>query len=284
MDIVKLDLLQNSHAFLREAADNAVLARSDPRKWQFAILHICQSVELTVKAMLLKAHPVFIFEDIDKRKNTVSLTTALARLQAKEIGNVSFAESEVKRIRSIANLRNEIIHSEFNLNPLSAEAQFFGVFAFVGYLQARFLGTEIDTIVSGEVLEKMTQIKLALQELSRKARMRIQEEKRDSEWVWCCPQCGEDTFVVEEQIDTCYTCRYQEMSVECPECTNFIFESELVCIADEFDVYEDEDLAIIANDFGYKGKEYVCPNCASKIIEDIEQQKQDAYLEEFGTW
>lgn len=281
MKILKLDLLQNSHAFLREAADNVVVAQTEPGKWQFAILHVCQSVELTVKAILHKTHPVFVFEDIDKRKHTVSLTTALARLQAPEICGIGLSDSDAQRIRAIAELRNSITHSAFDLNSVSAEAQFFGVFAFVAYLQSRFLGSEIDGVLSSETWEEIGKLRAALKELAEKARLRITDEKRDSKWVWACPRCGEDTFVVEDAVDTCYTCRHQEPTGECPECGEVLFVSEMVHVADEFDYYEEAGRSFLANDYGYRGKEDVCPSCAKKIAEDIERQRRDRYYEDF---
>jgi len=276
--VLKLDLLQNSHAFLREAADNAVEAQRDPGKWQFAILHVCQSAELTVKAILHKTHPVFVFEDIDKRKHTVSLTTALARLQAPEICGVGLPDADAQRIRVIAELRNNITHSAFNLNSLSAEAQFFGVFAFVAYLQSRYLKTEIDSVLSTESLRAIATIRTAVAELAAKAKVRISDEKRDSNLVWACPQCGEGTFVVEDAVNTCYTCRHQESTVECPECEEVFFETEMVQVADEFDYDDSEGECRLIHDYGYKDQE-VCPECARRIFADIERQRRDAYYE-----
>jgi rubrerythrin len=209
---------------------------------------------------------VLIFEDIDKRKQTVSLSTAIERLQAPEIGHITFGEREVRKIRSISELRNRITHSEYDLNPQSAEAQFFGVFAFVSYLQALHLKTEIDAILSATAVERLMTIKHAVDAISEKAMLRIKEEGRDGKWVWVCPQCGAETFVVEDGIDTCYTCRHQEATMECPECHKILFEEELVNISGEFDMDDEGGHYFVVDDFGYGGKERVCPECAKKIM------------------
>ena len=279
MKLLKLDLLQNSHAFLREAADNAVCAQDELAKWQFAILHICQSVELTVKAILHKTHPVFVFEDIDKRKHTVSLNTALARLQTPEICGIELPERDAQRIRVIAALRNDITHSTFDMNAISAEAQFFGVFAFVAYLQSRYLETEIDSVLSADSLEAISEIKTAIVELSEKAAARISDEGRNDKSVWGCPKCGEDTFVVEDSIDTCYTCRHHEPTTECPECGEIHFASEMVSLTDEFDWDYCEGRCELINDYGY-AHHNVCPKCHRRISDEIEQKRQEAYYEE----
>lgn len=282
MKVLKLDLLQNSHAFLREAAANVLEAQVDTAKWQFAILHVCQSVELTVKAILHKTHPVFVFEDIDKRKHTVSLTTALARLQAPEICGFTLSQKDASKVRVVSDLRNEITHSAFDLNSVSAEAQFFGVFAFVAYLQSRFLKTEIESVLPGEAWKQIGNLRSALKELAEKARMRIADEKRGSEWVWACPCCGEDTFVIEDAVDTCYTCRHQEPTAECPNCGEVHFVSEMVHVADEFDYSEDEcGVSRLVDAYGYEDIQDACPECAAKIADEIEQMRQDRFYEDF---
>jgi hypothetical protein len=58
-----------------------------------------------------------------------------------------------------------------------------------------------------------------------------------------------------------------------------VFNHELVSIADEFDMDDEGGRYFIANDFGYGDREYVCPDCKKKIIEDIHRQRQDAYYE-----
>ncbi|EOW9192609.1 hypothetical protein ACOA8B_003550 [Vibrio cholerae] len=65
---VKLSLLENSQSFLVEAVDKAIGAEDDVRHWQFAILNLVQSLELSLKLVLKNIHPLFIYENIDSPK------------------------------------------------------------------------------------------------------------------------------------------------------------------------------------------------------------------------
>ncbi len=90
-------LIENASIFINEAIRNARRAKAESRYWSFAILHLIQGLELLMKHVLQMQHPIFIFEDIDKPKNTVSLTLCLERL--KSIANVEIDEKEERAIK-----------------------------------------------------------------------------------------------------------------------------------------------------------------------------------------
>lgn len=52
---LKLNVLENSQAFLIEAVSKAIVAENDARNWQFAILNLVQSLELSLKSILAKS-------------------------------------------------------------------------------------------------------------------------------------------------------------------------------------------------------------------------------------
>src|SRR3954465_8786953 len=97
-DSIQLSLLENSHAFLREAVSKALVATSDIRHWQFAILNLVQSLELSLKAALKAIHPVLVYEEVDNPKNTVTLMRALRRLEDPMIGCLTFSEKDKLKI------------------------------------------------------------------------------------------------------------------------------------------------------------------------------------------
>ena len=77
---IKLNLLENSHAFLIASVTYATDAKDDARKWQFAILNLVQALELSLKSLLSNIHPILIFDNIDNPRNTVNPTQAIKRL------------------------------------------------------------------------------------------------------------------------------------------------------------------------------------------------------------
>jgi len=288
---IKLSLLENSHAFIREAVTYAVSAKDNARKWQFAVLNLVQALELSLKALLFNIHPIFIFDNVDNPKNTVGPIQALDRLSNSAIGNISFSESERSKIQKALDLRNQMTHSEFVLRPEYATAKFFEVFAFVVHFQARHLQNEIETIISDDSLVALLAIEKSIKELAEKARQRILEEDIDPAFVFQCPNCENDTFVIQDEINTCYTCRHTEEIFECNKCGNFFFEWQMEDFSDEIDTDYCEGQTIIHNNFGYDYYQ-ACFECIDDIREDIAQQRADdeyhwemerAYWEEQNT-
>jgi len=272
---IKLSLLENSHAFIREAVSYAISAKDNARKWQFAVLNLVQALELSLKALLFNIHPILIFDNVDNPKNTVGPSQALGRLQNSSIGNISFSENEKLKIQKAINLRNQMTHSEFTLRPEYATAKFFEVFAFVVHFQARYLDNEIEVILPDDLLTPLLAIDKSIKELAEKASQRISEEEIDLEFVFECPNCGNFTFVFQDDINTCYTCRHTEEVCECKRCGNFVFERLMFDFSNEIDTDYCDGQTIIYNNYGYDYYQ-ACFECIDKIREDIAQQRADA--------
>jgi len=272
-DSIQLSLLENSHAFLKEAVNKALAAISDIRHWQFAILNLVQCLELSLKAALGAIHPALIYEEIDNPQNTVSLTRALRRLENPKIGGLTFSEKDKKRIQHATKVRNEITHSAFAFSGHYAAANFFEVFAFVSEFQRRYLDTKVSDILPEEEFEQLVQIRRLLEELVLRAKARIDEEKIDGESVWACPNCGEDTFVIKDGADTCYACSHSESVVECPYCGQLNYEEDLKSFVGDLDTDVDEGLFVVLNDYGYRDHR-ACPGCLPAIEQDIQDQRE----------
>mgnify|MGYP007066204877 CR=1 FL=1 len=272
---LKLGLLENSHAFLAEAASNAVAAAEDSRAWQFAILHVAQSLELSLKALLNSVHPAFVFRNVDRQRETVGTLDALNRLQNPSIGGIDFSPRETARIQSLVAIRNRITHSEFELRPEHAAAKFFEMFAFVADFQARHLGSEIESVIPGPVLAEVLRAEKAVRELAARALLRIEEEGISDDLVWICPECGKNTFVIQDSINTCFTCRLQIAVATCPHCEREFFEEDLIDFTQqlEWDCGEGGS-AELHDDYGYRDW-FACPECLPRIEEDIQQQQYD---------
>jgi hypothetical protein len=271
---VHLSLLDNSHAFLREAVRKALAAQTDICEWQFAIISLVQTLELSLKAILYKMHPILIYENIDAPKHTVSPLQALGRLENPAIASVNISQNERRKIESAIALRNRVTHSDFELKAEYASAKFFEMFAFVMYFQGRHLETEIENVVSSKELDQLLAIEKSVREIAEKAERRITEEQIESEWIWECSNCGHSTFVAQDGIDTCYTCRYTETVVECSHCNNFYFGWQLESFDNELDIDICEGQAILHNSFGYSDF-MACEECLEKIKEDIQNQRWD---------
>jgi hypothetical protein len=274
---LKLSLLENSHAFLKEAVSKAVVAVSDTRQWQFAILNLVQSLELSLKAALNAIHPALVYENIDNPKNTVGLILALDRLGNPKIGGLTFAEEDRQRIKHAVVVRNQMTHSDFELTSEYAASKFFEIFAFVSEFQRRHLGTQVSDILPVSDYETLIQIRKLRKELILRAEARMADEKISAEFVLTCPNCGADTFVFEDGVDTCYVCSYSESVVQCPHCSQFILESEVQSFVDDLDTGYEEGQSVIYNSYEYL--DYTaCSECLPGIKEDIQNQREQNEL------
>lgn len=272
-DSVNLSLLENSHAFINEAVSKAIAAQHDVRQWQFAILALVQAAELSLKAALKAIHPILVYQDVDQPVHMVSLHTALGRLENPLIGGVIFSDRDKKRIRRASQIRNQITHADFELTSEYAAANFFELFGFVSDFQRRHLSSDLSKVVPSVIFDTLLAIRKAIEELVRRARDRIAEEKIDSEFLWVCPNCGEDTFVIEDGADCCYACSFTEAVVECPQCKNFCFQSEIESFIDAIDMDYEAGRVIIFNSYGYSELE-ACSQCLPKIRRAIQDERE----------
>ena len=52
MPQIALSLIENSHNFLNESLAQAIIAEENPEYWKYAILHLVQAIELSLKERL----------------------------------------------------------------------------------------------------------------------------------------------------------------------------------------------------------------------------------------
>jgi hypothetical protein len=277
---INLTLLDNSHAFLNEAVIYAVSAQDDVRKWQFAVLNLVQSLELSLKSLLHSVHPVLIFENIDKPKNTVSPLQAFDRLNSSYISGDDFSQEERKRITTALDLRNQMMHSEFTLKPEYAAAKFFEIFSFITLFQARHFKCEVEDIITNDKFFEISEIKRGMKELYEIELKRILSENISDELIIDCSNCGNRTFVVEDNINTCYACRNSEDVTECSKCKGIVLEANLHDFSDHLDIGMEEGQGFVMGNFGYDYFE-ACSECLDGIIEDISNQRleHDHYMD-----
>ncbi len=271
-----LSLIDNSHSFMREAAAKAVAAQDDIHQWNFAIINLVQAVELSLKELLRRVHPVLVFEDIDAPRHTVSIGKALARIENHQILGISLSSEEKRKINKAIDLRNEIVHSEFEFRAEYAMAKFSELFSFISYFQARFLEIEMEDVIPTDLLRSVAEIRKCFLELRKKAEQRIVDEKIPDELVWVCPLCEEDTLVINDNRGVCYLCRDSGEIYECG-CGKSWYEHEVKSFSDLIEVDEGEVLA--PGEYSYVELAGCCSGCISEIREEIERKRTEEMYE-----
>ena len=142
---LRLSLLENAYGFLNESLAHYRRTSRTLRAWPFALFHLTQSLELMLKQTLSNIHPIFIYEDVDRPKRTVSLEQALVRL---ETLGFPVHEKERRNILAAANYRNRVVHTEVVLNKFEWKNIYVRLFEFAHFFHKRHLGAELHAAVA----------------------------------------------------------------------------------------------------------------------------------------
>lgn len=145
----KYSLIENSYRFLNESLRHAKKAPRNIHDWPFAILNIIQAIELVLKHILRGHHPILVYENVDKPKNTVSLCQALDRLIT--IAKISVDEKERSMIHKANKYRNLILHYEFHVNEAEFKNIFAQLFEFMHYFHQRHLKSELHSKIQKDL-------------------------------------------------------------------------------------------------------------------------------------
>jgi hypothetical protein len=223
--ILKLTLLENSHSFLSEALAKAVAAEGDPSQWKFAIFNLAQAIELSLKERLRREHRLLVFQNVDKREQTVNLRSAVLRLR--DGCNLPLSQADVDTINSAAEWRNQIVHSEFSLNTAELKPAFAKLTGFIADFHGRFLDDKLKGAIPEKLWLEAVSIQEYGEELFRRANERLAREKIHPSNVWACLKCGWKAFVIQDQKNRCYVCGHAEIVVMCDGCGGLEYASQM---------------------------------------------------------
>jgi hypothetical protein len=275
----KLGFLDNSHRFLREAADKGRLAGDNPDQWMFAVAALVQSVELALKAALAEIHPVLIYESIDNPKRTVTIAAATSRLKSPEMGKMIFSEKDEIRLKRAIKIRNDLTHSDFSVNLAQIEANFHEVFAFLAEFNRRSFNINIENIVEPAQLVAFLENRKHHREMLERALTRINDEEIEPHLLRSCSYCTEDTCVEDIDEFRCYLCHHSEEIFQCQRCVENFSYDELEDFSDSFDIDFSEGRAEIWGNYGFEDHR-ACKVCAAEIRQEIHEAKQAYYYDQ----
>lgn len=272
----KLNLLNNSISYFREAVSYAQPDEPDTNQWKFAIVNVVQAMELAFKERLRREHPVLIWESVDRQDKSVSMRAALSRLTDPLIGKIAIPQNDQTKILKAVDLRNELTHFEFDHDHDHIEGKFAEIFSFLIFFYREHLKLETSEFVDEEQHQKIIQIVKARAELKGRAREYIKAGEFTD--VWICPACDESTFVVEDQ--QCCLCHHKEEVVDCATCGQTTLESLVIDTSNFLDWDYDEGRMILINDYGLEPT--ACSSCIDGYKEHIEDLRRSQYDEDMA--
>ena len=225
MKEIKLNLVENALSFASEAIVKAVLAEEKEHEWKFAILHMVQAIELSLKELLRMQHPVLIYRNVEAQTNTVSLHEALSRLH--KIAGFQPTSDESDAIKLASGLRNQIVHHEFSAKTVELKPAFAKLFGFLSDFHRNHLDEAMEEHIDKVLWQKGVAIKDYGEEIFRRAQSRMETDGVDEDCMVACPKCGWEALTAfGENQDQCYVCGNTEFLVVCERCQKIMFFGE----------------------------------------------------------
>lgn len=225
MGEVKLTLLENAENFLSHSLSQAIVSEHNPENWKYAILHLVQSIELSLKELLKKEHQILIYKNVDKPKETVSIEYAVARLQ--NIAKINFKSDDLETISLASNIRNEIVHYEFSFKEEEIKPVYAKLLGFLQSIFNSYFKKNLSTIIDDEIWAEAVKIIEYTNELQKRAEERFQKENIDGYLIMECRRCRQKSFVFQDDINTCYVCGDVDDVSQCDGCEEYFYSDEL---------------------------------------------------------
>lgn len=224
---LELNLVENARSFVVEALAKAVAAEQDPVQWKFAILHVVQAIELSLKELLRQQHPVLVYKNVDKPADfTVSLEGALARL--KNVASFEPSADEMKALQFAAKVRNAIVHHEFKADPAELKPAFARLFGFLVDFHRDHCDFALDDQVSKSLWLDGVKIKEYGEELFLRAQARMKADQVENS-VISCPKCGWRAISgLGDRAERCYVCQHVTQLDVCARCDSTVLSTDVV--------------------------------------------------------
>lgn len=225
MSEIKLTLIENAENFLVHSLSQAIVAEKDSQNWKYAILHLVQSIELSLKELLKKEHRILIYKNVDKPKETVSLEYAVARLQ--NIAKLNFNPDDLEKITLASNIRNEIVHYEFSFKEEEIKPIYAKLIGFLQYIFNTYFNKNLSAIIDNKIWEEAVKIIEYTNELQKRAEERFKSEGIDEYMIMECRRCHQKSFVFQDGINCCYVCGNIDKVSQCDNCYEYFYLDEL---------------------------------------------------------
>lgn len=237
--------------------------KSDLTGYQFSTIHLAASVELLLKACLIKEHWSLIIKDSNSMNRSKyesgdfkSINIDEAVLRVTNVCGIKIDHENKKRIDRLKKERNKIIHMGISVNQYQASSFIVDVYSFLYDFakEARLFshGSDLETTF-GEIKEKINKIEKFVDNRLNDIRSILKGHMN----VLRCPDCWQKSVVFSEKSRDCQFCRKEfevddfvelyshfflsydfegDIVSECPECgeNSVVFAEELnsgICLS-----------------------------------------------------
>lgn len=149
--MLKMNLLENSYDFINSSLLYYSFCSDNPRAWKLTYVNLVQGIELMIKEKLRRENKFLVYENIDKPKNTVSLSLALDRMI--NILDIPLDKQDIETIRKAIQIRNQMMHFEVDSSIIELQSIYSVLFEFATSFHYRFLKSELHDNIREELWE-----------------------------------------------------------------------------------------------------------------------------------
>lgn len=172
-----LSLIGNAYDSFAESLAKVAASDGQATAWKYAVLHIVHSVELMIKERLHRAHPLLLWENVDRRTRTVSLDHGLERLVAAGIEVSAFERAAIK---AAIEWRNQITHYKVDLRIDEVRENYLLLFEFLNGFHHEHFDDSLTDHLTGDALRTAS----ALMEHFRTDMVDFRGRSIHRTWVW----------------------------------------------------------------------------------------------------
>ena len=219
---------------------------------KYAILLIFHSIDLFLKELLSRQHPILIYRNIDKKITTDSQTVGLAESLSRfrNVG-VSLTKDEEQTLRSLQRRRNQIEHHRYDLDHADSDTLGRSLRFVIGFVTTH-LDDSLANHINDDLLRDIERVVLSYEERNGIATHELEKwaatayedgiESEDFVGTVDCPVCYQSFLVLAEPTkgDYCFFCRDEIYALECDHCgRTFLPDGELTTTCSDCLSYEE---------------------------------------------
>lgn len=230
----RITLKENCESFIKEAVSMYSRNPSTVHRKAVSLMLLVQAVELLLKQKLANHSSLLLYENVDAPKRTVSMKSCLQRLAHLE--EPPAQGKDQKALERAIELRNKIVHHEFETNEMALTADFVRLCGLLHELRLQVYGEPLFELISRAEMEVLRNEQKLLAEVKDRCKEEIDRLRKESEYGephWC-GYCGnysvklsEDCVDDYEAEGKCLICGESETYTMCERCDKWLPKDEL---------------------------------------------------------
>ena len=175
----RITLKDNCESFIKEAVSMYCRKPSTVHCKAVSLMLLVQAVELLLKQKLANHSNLLLYENVDAPKRTVSMKSCLQRLA--HLNEPPAQGKDQKALERAIELRNKIVHYEFETNEMALKADFVRLCGLLHELRMQIYGKPLFELISRSEMEIFRSEESLLTEVKNRCKEEIERLKASTD-------------------------------------------------------------------------------------------------------